>query len=106
MSEAAGAFSEPGHRLQLAGGASAQDTVGRELYVRHARLEGRSVAVLRAIDRGDGCVVEAEVWPKNASAAEPVRPGPYPFRSPVEATRFVTHAVEALIALGCDVRAS
>jgi hypothetical protein len=36
----------------------------------------------------------------------PVRPGPYSFRSPVEATRFVTHAVEALIALGCDVCAS
>ena len=79
---------------------------GRELYVRHARLEGRSVAVLRAVDRGDTCVVEAEVWPSNREGGEPVRPGPYSFRSPVEATRFVTHAVEALIALGCDVRAS
>jgi hypothetical protein len=79
---------------------------GRELYVRHARLDGRSVALLRAIDRGDSCVVEAEVWPKNSLSIEPVRPGPYSFRSPVEATRFVTHAVEALIALGCDVRAS
>lgn len=79
---------------------------GRELYVRHARLEGRSVAVLRAIDRGDSCVVEAEVWPADRAGSEPARPGPYSFRSPVEATRFVTHAVEALIALGCDVRAS
>ena len=25
----------------------------RELYVRHARLDGRSVAVLRAVDEGD-----------------------------------------------------
>jgi hypothetical protein len=79
---------------------------GRELYTRHARLDGRSVAVLRAVDHGSSCVVEAEVWPTGAISAEPVRPGPYTFRSPVEATRFVTHAVEALIALGCEVRAT
>jgi hypothetical protein len=77
-----------------------------ELYVRHARLDGRSVAVLRAIDHGDRCVVEAEVWPKNAIENAPVVPGPYMFPSAVEATRFVTHAVEAFIALGCDVRAA
>jgi hypothetical protein len=82
------------------------DAHGRELYVRHARLDGRSVAVLRAVDRGDSCVVEAEVWPKGSLASEAVRPGPYAFKSPVEATRFVTHAVEALIALGCEVHAS
>jgi hypothetical protein len=85
---------------------AAQAGSGRELYVRHARVDGRSVAVLRAIDRGDSCIVEAEIWPKDAADEEPVRPGPYSFRSPVEATRFVTHAVEALIALGCEVRAS
>jgi hypothetical protein len=78
----------------------------RELYVRHARLDGRSVAVLRAVDEGERCVVEAEVWPKDAAEDNPLRPGPYMFPSAVEATRFVTHAVEALIALGCDVRAS
>jgi hypothetical protein len=80
--------------------------VGRELYVRHARLAGRSVAVLRAVDHGSSCVVEAEVWPHEGIGTASVRPGPYSFRSPVEATRFVTHAVEALIALGCEVRAS
>jgi hypothetical protein len=85
---------------------AAQLDRGRELYVRHARFNNRSVAVLRAIDRGDSCVVEAEVWPTDNLSAEPARPGPYSFRSPVEATRFVTHAVEALIALGCDVRSS
>ena len=89
MSEAAAADAEP----------------GRELYVRHARRDGRSIAVLRAIDKGDGCVVEAEVWPSDDPHSA-VHAGPYTFPSPVEATRFVTHAVEALIALGCDVRAS
>lgn len=79
---------------------------GRELYTRHARVDGRSVAVLRAIDRGDTCIVEAEVWPKGSFVTEPIRPGPYSFKSSVEATRFVTHTVEALIALGCEVHAS
>jgi hypothetical protein len=77
-----------------------------ELYVRHARLNGRSVAVLRAVNEGERVVVEAKVWPNSTPEGNPVEPGPYAFTSSVEATRFVTHAVEALIALGCDVRAS
>jgi hypothetical protein len=85
--------------------AALQTGPGQELYVRHARIDGNSVAVLRAVDEGDRCIVEAEVWP-NGSTAEPVRPGPYSFPTPVEATRFVTHAVEAFIALGCEVGAS
>jgi len=85
--------------------ATAQTGSGHELYVRHARVDGRSVALLRAIDEGHSCIVEAEVWP-NGSTAEPVRPDPYTFASPIEATRFVTHAVEAFIALGCEVGAS
>jgi hypothetical protein len=78
---------------------------GRELYVRHARLDGNSIARMRAIDEGGRCVVETEVWPKG-SASSPVQAGPYSFASAVEATRFVTHAVEAFIALGCEVSAS
>jgi hypothetical protein len=77
----------------------------RELYVRHARHEGRSVALLRAVDQGDCCVVEATVWPHGGDSS-PVAHGPYTFPSAVEATRFVTHAVEAFIALGCEVGAS
>jgi len=44
------------------------------------------------------------VWPNGAD--RPAAAGPYAFPTPVEATRFVTHAVEAFIALGCDVTAS
>ena len=80
-------------------------TSPRELYVRHARLDGRSVAVLRAIDEGQRCVVQAEVWP-TGSGGDAVGAGPYAFASAVEATRFVTQAVEAFIALGCEVAAS
>jgi hypothetical protein len=85
--------------------AAAPAPEGRELYVRHARIDGLSVARLRAVDEGGRCVVEAEVWPSGTSPS-PVAAGPYAFPSPVEATRFVTHAVEAFIALGCDVAAS
>jgi hypothetical protein len=85
--------------------AATRTPAGRELYVRHARVDGRSVALLRAVDEGNRCVVEAEVWP-SGSTAGPVRPGPYIFPTPIEATRFVTHAVEAFIALGCEVGAS
>jgi hypothetical protein len=73
-----------------------------ELFVRHARKEGRSVAVLRAVDYGDSCVVEAEAFP---SGGDPVRPGPYTFANAAQATQFVTEAVEALMVLGCDVQA-
>jgi hypothetical protein len=86
--------------------AVAQETPGRELYVRHARRNGESVVLLRAVDQGVRCVVEVDVWRGDGHSYAPEKAGPYVFPSPVEATRFVTDAVEALIALGCDVRAS
>jgi len=79
---------------------------GQELFVRHARRDGRSVAVMRAIDYGDSCVVEAEVYPVGVATDEPARPGPYTFADAREATAFVTEAVEALMYLGCDVQAA
>ena len=78
-------------------------TAPRELFVRHARKEGRSVAVMRAVDYGDSCVVEAEVYPLGGSDA--VKPGPYTFADARQATQFVTEAVEALMYLGCDIQA-
>jgi hypothetical protein len=77
----------------------------QELFVRHARRDDRSVALLRALDYGDRCVVEAEVWPANGAAATALRPGPYTFRDARSATAFVTEAVEALMVLGCDILA-
>jgi hypothetical protein len=76
----------------------------RELFVRHARKDGRSVAMMRAVDNGDSCVVEAEVF--HTGSAQPSRPGPYTFADAREATAFVTEAVEALMYLGCDVQAT
>lgn len=82
------------------------DTAPRELFVRHARKDGRSVAILRAVDYGSSCIVEAEVYPQGAPTAEASRPGPYTFADAHQATAFVTEAVEALMILGCDVHAS
>jgi hypothetical protein len=79
---------------------------GRELFVRHARKDGRSVAVLRAVDHGESCIVEAEVYPPGVAGSAPSRPGPYTFTDAREATAFVTEAVEALMYLGCDVQAA
>jgi len=92
-----------GLRVASPGGAAAAATGPQELFVRHAKRDGRSVAVLRAVDYGDSCVVEAEVSP--AGALEAVRPGPYTFADAHQATAFVTEAVEALMYLGCDVLA-
>jgi hypothetical protein len=75
----------------------------RELFVRYARKEGRTVAILRTVDRGGACVVEAEVFPHGATATQPIRPGPYTFPGVQQATEFVSEAVEALMILGCDI---
>lgn len=81
-----------------------QANAGRELFVRHARKEGRSIAIMRAVDYGAECIVETQVFPPNAVTA--VRPGPYAFPDTRQATAFVTEAVEALMYLGCDVQAA
>ena len=80
---------------------SAAAGIGRELFLRHAKKDGRSVAILRAVDYGSSCVVEAEVFP--AGSYEPVHPGPYTFADAAQATAFVTEAVESFMYLGCDV---
>jgi hypothetical protein len=87
----------------MSGVAPEAATAARELFVRHAKKDGRSVAILRAVDYGNSCVVEAEVWAPNAR--ESTRPGPYTFADAAQATAFVTEAVESLMYLGCDVYA-
>jgi 2-keto-4-pentenoate hydratase len=78
-----------------------EETTGRELFVRHAKKDGRSITILRAVDYGSSCVVEAEVYP--VGSQDSVRPGPYTFADAAQATAFVTEAVESLMYLGCDV---
>jgi hypothetical protein len=82
---------------------SAPSASGQELFVRHARKDGRLVAMLRAVDLGDSCIVEAEVYPHGSNQL--TRPGPYTFADPHQASAFVTEAVAALMYLGCDIQA-
>lgn len=77
-------------------------TEEQEMFVRHAELDGRSIARLRVIDRGESCIVEAEVFPRDAPAT---LAGPYTFGDIDQATAFVTEAMESLLYLGCEVRA-
>jgi hypothetical protein len=84
---------------------AAATTGERELFVRHARKDGRSVAVLRAVDHGDSCVVEAQVYPVGGQNGAEFSAGPYTFANAAQATQFVTDAVDALMVLGCDVQA-
>jgi hypothetical protein len=83
--------------------AAAEPIAGNELFVRHAKKDGRSVTILRAVDYGDSCVVEADVYPAGQSDA--IQPGPYTFADAAQAIAFVTEAVESLMYLGCDVYA-
>jgi hypothetical protein len=76
---------------------------GRELFARHARKDGRTVAVLRALDHGGSCTVHAEVYPNGSSQV--TRPGPYTFADAHQASAFVTEAVAALMYPGCDIQA-
>ena len=73
----------------------------QQLFVRHAELDGRSIARLRVVDHGESCVVEAEVFPRGS---EPALTGPYAFADIDQATAFVTEAMESLLYLGCDIR--
>lgn len=84
---------------------TAPQAAGHQLFVRHAMKNGKSVAILRAIDYGDSCVVEADVYPVGGKKDELVQPGPYIFVDAFQATAFVTEAVESLIYLGCEVHA-
>jgi hypothetical protein len=80
------------------------DGQARELFVRHARKDGRLVAMLRAVDHGTSCVVEAEVSPQGTNQL--LKAGPYTFSDARQASAFVTEAVAALMYLGCEIQAA
>jgi hypothetical protein len=86
-------------RLLHALGATPAGGLG-ELFVRHARKDGRSVAILRAVDDGAGVVVECQVFPRGgeAAATPDIR-----FGDAQQALAFAHETVEALMYLGCDV---
>ena len=80
-----------------------ENAQSKELNLRRARRNGRSVASFRALDYGHVCVVEVSIG--DASAAEEGQARTYRFGDANEATAFVSEAVEALMYLGCEIRA-
>jgi hypothetical protein len=75
----------------------------RELYVRHARKNGRLVMSMKALDYDDGsCVVDVQLAAREKD--EVLEGRSYRFGDALQATSFVTEAVEALIYLGCEIR--
>ena len=72
----------------------------RELFVRHARRNGRPIVTLRAIDEDDTCVVDVQFGSRAASGAEAQG---YRFSDPRQASIFVSEAVQALMYLGCEI---
>jgi hypothetical protein len=85
------------------GAAAVEPPAGREIFIRHARKDGRLIATLRGLDLGASCTVEAEVYAHGTNQL--TRPGPYSFVDAHAASAFVTEAVAALMYLGCDIQA-
>lgn len=77
-------------------------TPTRELTARVARKDGRQVVSLRCIEMNGEAVVECEVYPVSGLQVEPLRPGPYRFRTRDEAGAFIDEAMQALTYLGCE----
>jgi hypothetical protein len=75
---------------------------GGVVLVRHARKDGRPVAVLQLVRHEQHCSVEAQVFPRGSGPAE-TRRGPYNFSTVAEASSFVDEAVDALTYLGCEI---
>jgi hypothetical protein len=69
---------------------------------RVAWRDGKQVVSLRCIDMGGEAIVECEVYPVSGLQVEPLRPGPYRFRTRDEANAFVDEAMQALTYLGCE----
>lgn len=79
------------------------DAQPQELYLRRARRNGRSLLSFRALDYGHVCVVEVALGDNEAVEEGGARS--YRFDTSQGATAFVSEAVEALMYLGCEIRA-
>lgn len=75
----------------------------QELEVRSARVDGREVVRMRYVEEVEGLLIECEVYPVGDLRVDPVRPGPYRFRTREDADAFIREAVTILEHLGCEV---
>jgi len=72
------------------------------LATRMARKDGKQVVALRCLEQDGEAIVECEVYPVSGLQIEPLRPGPYRFRTLHEAGEFMDEAMRSLTYLGCE----
>jgi hypothetical protein len=71
------------------------------VLTRQARRDGKHVAVLKLVRHEHGAHVEAQVFPRGGDHER--RAGPYRFSTLIEASNFLTDAVDSLTYLGCEI---
>ena len=71
------------------------------VLTRQASRDGRPLAILRLLQHEHGARVEAQVVARGADVE--TRAGPYRFATFIQASNFLTEAVDSLTYLGCEV---
>ena len=75
----------------------------QEVALRSARKDGRELVRLRYVEEQSTFLIECEVYPLGGLRVEPLRPGPYRFRTRDDADTFIRETITILEYLGCDV---
>lgn len=75
----------------------------RQLFVRRAIKDGRTVVVLRGLEIGGECAIDAEVNPVTGSGSDAVPVGTHTFPTLDDALTYVEEALLALEYLGCSI---
>ena len=76
----------------------------RQLFVRRAVKDGRTVVLLRGTEVGRECAIQADVYPVTGPGLPSVPIGPHTFATLDEALTFVEEALLALEYLGCSIQ--
>ncbi len=75
----------------------------RQLFVRRAIKDGRTVVLLRGLEIGGECAIDAEVYPITGAGLDPVQVGAHTFPTLDDALTYVEEALLALEYLGCSI---
>jgi hypothetical protein len=75
----------------------------RQLFLRRAVKDGRTVVLLRGLEAGKECAIQADVYPVTAPGGDVVALGPHSFATLDDALTFVEETLLALEYLGCAI---
>jgi hypothetical protein len=76
----------------------------RQLFIRRAVKDGRTVVLLTGTEIGRECTIQADVHPVTGPALPAVPLGPHRFATLDEALTFVEETLLALEYLGCSIQ--